>query len=328
MSLRGWVSALLICGAAAAQNPIRPAAELWKRHMESGRALATTGHYSDAKEEFEAALQVAGKGEMNFASRIELGTLAASIGRYTEAEQWDNQAVRLGVELYGKEGLELALPYANLAALYREQREYARAEELGRRALGLVSGNLSALPAVTAQVLGTLGGILYYRGKLPEAETILRQSIQIASDLPQSSEILAGDLSNLANVYARTGRNVEALGTFQKAYVLVSSSIAPADPSLFYILAGMASVQAGDGRYTEAVASLEAAIRVADAGSSINSMPIRDALIAEAAWLHKLKREGEAKRVRARASRVARAAAQNSYSQYTLDAGQLAKSIH
>jgi hypothetical protein len=64
---------------------------------------------------------------------------------------------------------------------------------------------------------------------------------------------------------------------------------------------------------------------VAEAGGLGNTILIRDALFAEADWLHRLKREGEAKRVRAKAKLIARAAAGNSYPQFTFDVRQVAK---
>ena len=330
MLVRCLVSALVMCEAAVAWNSSPPAAELWKQHMDLGRALEASGHYVEAKEQFQAALRISAsfpKDGMNFATRAQLGSVTALMGQYTEAEQWDNEAVRLGLEIYGKESPELAIPFTNLAALYRDQGEYARAEELGRRALRLTSDQETAAPAALAHVLGTLGGILYYRGKLPEAEAILLQTIQIAKKLPLSSEILPGALTNLAGVYAKAGRKSDALATFQEAYTLCSKAGGSNNPSLFFVLAGMAAVQADSGHYAEAVASIQSGIQLAQVGGAVNTMLVRDALAAEAAWLHKLKREDEAKRIRARAKEVARAAAQNSYSQYTLDARQVAQGI-
>lgn len=298
--------------------------------MDSGMKLEKSGHYTEAKAALESALRTASsvrKDGRVLLSEIALGSIEASMGQYTEAEGWDNQAVRLGEELYGKESPDLAAPFTNLAALYRDQGDYARAEEFGRRALQVVSQPTPADPTTRAHVLGALGGILSRRGKREEAEADLRQSIAIAEKLAAASDILAGDWNNLAGLYAGMGRYSEALQFYREAYELSSRINGDNDPNLFFILAGMAAVQARSGQYADAVTSMQSAIQRADAGGPAMTILMRDALLAQAEWLHKLKRESEAKRVRARAKQVAETVAHNSYSQYTVDAGQIAKGI-
>ncbi|GEM_PF-3479838 len=325
MVARSLVSVLMLCGAAAAQHDSVP--NPWKQHMELGRQFENRGQYAEASQELQAALRAVSASPNDartFLSRVELGTVAASAGQYIEAEQWDNEALRLGMELYGKDSAALALPFANLAALYRDQGDDARAEEFCRRALRLVPGDSDADRAARANVLGVLGGILARRGKLEEAEDSLQQSIHLAEKPPAASGILAADWSNLAEVYARTGREEQALALYRDAYALCKKIGGGNNPNLFFILAGMAAIQARSGQYAEAVETIQSAIQRWEAAGSSATLLLRDALAAEAEWLHRLKREGEAKRVRARAKQVGKAATQNSYSQYTVDARQAA----
>lgn len=327
---RCLVSLLFVYGAVHAQQQKVSAAESWKRHMDLAKKLASRGQYAPAKDEYEAALRAVSKAPNDgraFLSRIGLGNVAAATGHYSDAEQWDNQAVREGMDLYGKDAPELAVPFGNLAALYRDQGDYVQAEEFSRRALRLLSLQQPEVPAAQAELLGSLGGILSARGKFAEAEATLQQSIQIAEQLPGRSELLAGDWNNLAGIYAKTGRKTEALAVYKKAYELYDSIGDSSNPNLFFILAGIAGVEAASGHYADAVRSIESAIQRADTGGPADTLQVRDALLAEAAWLHKLKREDEAKKVRARAKRAGQAASQNSYARYTVDAGQVAQTI-
>jgi len=327
---RCLASLLFVYGAAHAQQQNVSAAESWKRHMDLGKKLANRGQYASAKDEYEAALRAVKKIPSDgraFLSRIGLGNVAAATGHYTDAEQWDNEAVREGMEVYGKDAPELAAPFGNLAALYRDQGDYVRAEEFSRRAVHLISEQQPEMPAARAELLGSLGGILSARGKLAEAEAALQQSIQIAEKLPGPSELLAGDWNNLAGIYAKTGRKTEALAVYQKAYALYDRIGDMNNPNLFFILAGIAGVEGGLGHYPEAVRSIESAIQRAEAGGPANTLQVRDALLAEATWLHKLKREDEAKKVRAKAKQIAEATSQNSYARFTVDAGQVAQTI-
>jgi len=118
------VSALVICGVAAAQHSNQSATDVWDQHTALGRKLQAGGRYSEAKEQFQAALRVAGSFAQadgrNFSSQIALGVTAASMGQYTEAEQWDTEAIRLSMNIYGEDGAELAIPLTNLAVLYRD----------------------------------------------------------------------------------------------------------------------------------------------------------------------------------------------------------------
>ena len=323
------VSSLVICAAAGAQHP-GPSADPWRQHMDLGRQLESRGQYAAAEGEFQVALRAAsqhGNNAKGFLSRVELGNTAAAMGQYIEAEEWDNAAVRLGIELYGKEAAELAVPFTNLAALSRDQGAYDRAEEYCRRALRLVVVHATEPTAAQAHVLGMLGGILSRRAKFAEAEASLQQSIQIAQKLPAASAILAGDWTNLASVYAQTARQAEALALYRQAYALYQKISNPNDPNLFFTLAGMAAVEANTGKYSDAIDTIESGIRLAEAGGAANTMLVRDALVAEADWLHKLKREPEAKRVRARAKQIGKTAIQNSSVQYTVDARQAAHGI-
>lgn len=327
---RSLVSTLVLIGTATAQNQNPSTAVLWKQHMDSGMKLENRGQYAEAREELQAALRAASslpKDGRTFLIRIELGTVAASTGQYIDAEQWNNDAIRLGIELYGKESSRLATPLTNLAALYRDQGDYARAEEFCRRALGVLPEGSGVDPALRANALGTLGGILSRSGKLEEAEASLQQSIQRVQKLPAAAGILAADWNNLAEVYAKTGRNAEALATYRDAYALCSKIGGSNDPNLFFIVAGIAALEARSGNYSDAIRSMESAIERAGAGSPATTLAVRDALLAEAEWLHKLKRNGEAKHVRAKAQRVGKAAIQNSYSQYTVDARQVAQGM-
>jgi tetratricopeptide (TPR) repeat protein len=291
--------------------------------MDSGMAFQAQGQYADAKAQFESALRETasfGHGDARtYATRVALGMVAVSVGRYKEAEESDNEAVRLGMDIYGKDSQELAIPFHNLAVVYAEQHEFAPAEEYCHRALSLLSGPASA-PAAVANVLGSLGGIQFRRGRLEEAEASLLESIRIAKTLPPGSEILAGDLSNLSTVYVQQGRRTQALAALRQAYDLYYQAGGWNHPNLFYVLTGMASIEAGSGRLADAVTHAESAVQIAESGGSANTIAVRDALTVEAAWLHKLKRDAEAKRVRAKAMRVAAATAGNSYTQYTVDA--------
>jgi tetratricopeptide (TPR) repeat protein len=322
------VSSLAIWAAASAQQ--QSVADPWKQHLDLGRQFESRGQYTEARQELEAALREvtsSPKDARSFLSRVELGTVAASAGQYIEAEHWDNEALRVGMELYGKESSALAVPYANLAGLYRDQGDYGRAEEISRRALDLATEESAAGLAARANVLGVLGGVLARRGALEEAEQSLQQSIRIALKLPSGSGILAADWSNLAEIYAKTGRDDQALALYRDAYALCEKVGGSSDPNLFFILAGTAAIQARAGKYSDAVSTIQTAVQRLEAGGPMTTLLVRDALLAQAEWLHKLKRDGEAKRVRARARQVALAANQNSYAQYTVDARQVAQGM-
>ena len=188
---RCFVSIFSICVATFAQQNVS-AAGSWKQHMDLGKKLEARGHYTGANDEYEAALRVVSKLSRDgraFLSRIALGNVAAATGRYTDAEQWDNEAVREGLEIYGNDAPELAVPFGSLAALYRDQGNYARAEEFSRRAVSLMSDEQRAVPAQRAQLLGMLGGILSARGKFGDAEAALQQAYGHQKDLQHGVEL-------------------------------------------------------------------------------------------------------------------------------------------
>src|SRR5690348_18496667 len=132
---RCLVCLLFVYGAAHAQQQNVSAAESWKRHMDLAKKFASRSQYAPAKDEYEAALRAVSKTPNDgraFLSLIGLGNVAAANGHYSDAEQWDNQAVRQGMELYVKVARKLAVPLSNLAALYRYQEDYVPAEQFCR----------------------------------------------------------------------------------------------------------------------------------------------------------------------------------------------------
>jgi len=314
----------------AGQSAVLIADDGWQQNLETGKTLQRQGHYAEAKQHFLAAFAAAEHFASNdgrkFLIRIQLGLATASLGQYSEAENWDREAIREGADIKGAYDWELSIPLTNLAMVYRDEGKYAKAEEAAQRAWDAVSENSQAPPSTRAVALGTLGSIAYLRGNLPQAEELLHGSIAIEEKLqPPDANILAQDLNNLVGVYWKEGEREEALSTLQNAYALYQKAFGPGHPNLFYILSATAAIEADSGQYDEAVKTIKEAIRLTQAADGGNPALLRDALASEVTWLRKLGRKDEAKRALAEAKTIGAAAAQQTFAQYTVDVSDLKK---
>ncbi len=68
-------------------------------------------------------------------------------GRYSEAEPYAKEALKLGTQEFGPNDPTTATLLNNLAVLYEAQGHYAEAEPLAKRALAIVEKARSARPA-------------------------------------------------------------------------------------------------------------------------------------------------------------------------------------
>lgn len=94
-----------------------------------------------------------------------------------------------------------------------------------------------------AYLYNNLGFSLLLEGKLPEAEQAIRRALELKPNFPRAS-------MNLGVVLARAGRNDEALAAFEQA---------TDEASAYY---NLAVVQSELGRYSDAVRSLDTALRI------------------------------------------------------------------
>ncbi len=100
-------------------------------------------------------------------------------GRYSEAEPYAKEALRLGTEEFGPNDPSTAAFLNNLAALYDDQGRYAEAEPLYQRALWIDEKALGPEHPHVAANLNYLAELYYDQGKYAEAEPLHKRALAI-----------------------------------------------------------------------------------------------------------------------------------------------------
>ncbi len=93
-------------------------------------------------------------------------------GRYSEAEPYAKEALRLGTEEFGPNDPSTALLLNDLASLYHAQGKYAEAEPLHRRALAIRETALGPEHPDVGQSLNNLAELYRVQGRYAEAEPL------------------------------------------------------------------------------------------------------------------------------------------------------------
>ncbi len=202
-----------------------------RAHNNLGIALAGSGRMSEAIEEYRKSLTL---NAHNSQTENNLGSALAEEGNLEEARQHFESALHINPDNASAE--------VNLGNALATEGEHAQ------EAMELLTKGLETMPNSPDGQNG-LGVALAHAGNLEEATAHLLKAVELA---PQD----AGYRYNLGRVFAAQSRYAEALPQFAEAARLTNRQ----DPAILQMLAAM---QSETGRFSEAVATAQAALDLA-----------------------------------------------------------------
>ena len=128
-------------------------------------------------------------------------------GRYSEAEPYAKEALRLGTEEFGPDHPSTATLLIILGSLYHDQGKYAEAEPLYKSALVILEKALGPEHPDVATGLNNLALLYYDQGKYAEAESLYKSALVISEKAlgPAHPQVAAG-LENYAALLRETAR--------------------------------------------------------------------------------------------------------------------------
>lgn len=187
----------------------------WERHNDAGCRYFSQGDYPQAEEAFVAALR---------------------------------EATALGVD-----NPRLASSLNNLGQLKYKQRDFAQAETLFRRALGIRERALGSDHPGVVQIVNNLAALCYARGEVTSAEELFRRALsaseaRLGSDHPD----LAVPLNNLARLHFRRGDHGAAAPLLLRLLAIKQAVLGDSHPELAAILTTLARVRSGEGQHDAA----------------------------------------------------------------------------
>jgi tetratricopeptide (TPR) repeat protein/CHAT domain-containing protein len=208
-----------------------------------------------------------------FAQEARLNELNAQVvelyqqGKYAEAIQVADEAVRVARTTFGRDDPNLATALNNLGELYNAQGRYREAEPLLKQALVIRKQKLKPDDLAVATSLNNLGTVYEYQGRYEEAETLFKQALAIRQNsLSPNDPAVATSLNNLAGLYAQEGRYSEAEPFLQQALAIYQMALSPDHPDVATSLDSLAELYFRQGRYQEAEPLFKRALGIREKG--------------------------------------------------------------
>jgi tetratricopeptide (TPR) repeat protein len=154
----------------------------------------------------------------------------------------------------GQEDAGTGTVLSNLAALYVQQHDWRQAGALFFRALPMMEVARGPDHPQTAAILSNLGIAYFWQGKLDDAESALRRSIEILRNTPVPGKTVAMAYFGLGLVLTAKGRYDEARSNYSAALETQEKTLGPKAPEIALTLDEFASLLRKMNLETEALA--------------------------------------------------------------------------
>ena len=286
--------------------------------------LHREGAYSSAETVLLAALEQADQLTANDHRRAailnNLGSVYHSQGKYLQAEQCYRRAMGFGETLSVDDQLTARV---NLAALYTETGQYAKAERLGLHLILERRVMSQGKERGFARLLATLGGLEYQQGRYLQAERHELAALEIWQRVAPDSIETIQTLNNLGVMHARTRRDPEALACFERALEIAVRSLKPGDPMKVTLMANAAAFHAVIEGPAAGEAYYRSALEIAESRLGPEHPLVGAILASYASLLERANRKAEAKERHRRAEKIREAADKTDPRTYTVDLGTL-----
>lgn len=163
-------------------------------------------------------------------SLLDLGNVRRLEGRYAEAEPLIQEGIKLYTQVQGTDHPNVAYGLRILSTLHYYQGRYDLAEQDARRALDIVQ-QFPKGTSYYAAAYGVLGRALSKRGRLSEAEPLLREAVAIRQKLPRLGDTAMAQ-GDLAECLIAQKRYAEAEPLVVDSYRTLKTLHVPASPEL------------------------------------------------------------------------------------------------
>ncbi len=173
-------------------------------------------------------------------------------GRYEEAAQLGEEAVKIAEQIFGPDHPNLATSLNNLALVYDTQREYTKAEDFYQRSLAIDEKRLGKDHPHVATSLNNLACLYAVQGAYDKAEPLYQRALAIREKALDPEHLdVAQSLNNLALIFCSKGKTLEAESLLRRALSIREKKLGPDDPAVAKCLYNLAQVCKTEGREEE-----------------------------------------------------------------------------
>lgn len=196
----------------------------------------------------------------------DLGMLYHTMGRYSLAEEYTNEALEIRKSLFGDESPAYAASLNNLAVLTKDQGEYNVAEERVEQAVSIAKNTNGEESLEYAFILNNKAMLNYAVGRYETAEGLLKESLEIAGTAMKEKQ---GNyqrlMTNLAVVYTDMGEYEKAEEIYKNAIDIHNKRLSfgkKTDPDYAHMLNNLAALYVTMGRNDEVEDLLKESISI------------------------------------------------------------------
>ena len=210
------VTSVLSIGAGFIKNAEVSNKDKARFQLDLGEVLYANSKFAMAEKKFAIAKmlyeQDSLQHEMGYLKTISnQGLLYATMGRYTQAEEYTAQALKLRQEKFGSKNSSVAASLNNYAVLKYNLAQYNEAERDFESAISIIQENGLQSTMTYAIALNNQAMLFQTIGRYEEADAVIKQAISIAEKLQNNkSKNHLKFLSNQALLYRQMGKYPEA----------------------------------------------------------------------------------------------------------------------
>jgi tetratricopeptide (TPR) repeat protein len=266
-------------------------------------SLYTQARYGEAEPLYRQALEAWNQLGPEFArdraiDTRNLGSLLRATGRYAEAEPLLLDSIAQ-LEAAGAGSMDQARALDSLAALYRTEREFTKAETYAQRAVAVLEKKPEGNPAERLGPSLVLASIYMEERRLDEAEKILRPALDAAD-----GAIAVVIYNNLATINNDRGNYPEAEKQAQEALRFAGLALPPTHPAFGSAWTNLGEAYRFQNRYVESEGAYRKAIEHWEKSVGPNHPDVAQALMNLASLLHQRGRESGAESMYRRAAAI------------------------
>jgi len=313
------ISLTFLAAALAAGQELAP-----RQAVQVASAMLARGDARGAERLLRSAVETltAGGEEPSAATLHNLASAVHESGRYVEAEQFYKRALvawdRLGAE--GSAGRIRTL--VNLGDTYKQQRRYARAEQVTLQAMQLLES--TPTDPLNATVLNNLGAIYHGQQRFDLAVQYYRRSIAtwelvIPSDRVRS----AVGWNNIAAMYIDQDQLPEAEDALRRAMTIWEKALPEHHPLMSRALLNLAMLAVRQDRVQEADALFRRGLTVTRTALGDEHPLMGSTLAGYAGLLRTLKKDKEAKEMERQAQAIFDKHATENLAHHSIDQRQV-----
>ncbi|KAI3318521.1 hypothetical protein HD806DRAFT_540135 [Xylariaceae sp. AK1471] len=190
-----------------------------------------------------------------------LGLLYADQGRYADAEEMCERALRGNEKALGPQHESTLRTVNNLGMLYRIQGRHIKAEEMYKRALQDKETALGPEHTSTLETVNNLGILYACQGQHANAEKMYERALQGYRALEPEHTSTLNTVNNLGVLYMDQGRHADAEKLYKQALQGYEKALGPEHTSTLETVNNLGVLYMDQGRHADAKKMYERALQ-------------------------------------------------------------------